>query len=1001
MAFAACLAWGNSVEAGTAVNWAGGTGMWSDPSAWDLTLVPNNNGDTYDVAIGSPVDDVSLDLSVTVDTVANAGTLRFLDGFSLTLAQPGGLTNTGQVLIDHSGTSGLFGAFNNEGFAWIKSGTLELNSDVNNTGTMWLGDGSYAGGTCEIQALDDLSFTGSGELYFYSSSMTQADQPLLNIPLGVTVTNGPDHRIHGGSGRIEGAGSFINQGMIDADAPLRTLTLDMDQFVNEGELFARSGNLDVNVDNWHNSGAILIANGSNSTFTGSQFTNDSGGVIESVGGAELSLSQNVTNFGLMSADSSGQITFSGSSALVINASGGVIDATAGTVRFEATSGYIQNFGVMQADEGVFEFANGVDVFGGSLGLSNHGLATVMTGTTTLTQVHTTLDSTSSLGVEDKGTGTATLTFDGILENSGGTLKAVSEAVGTTTFNLYGNIFDDGGTILSDGGDFNVSNATWVEAGVLSFDIRNAGEISFTNTDSTASQIDVSWAGTGGELVFNNYRKQGTPTHLDLSGWSADGGDFTVSGGSVLTGSGQAMLPADTTLTVTGAGSSLSLSGLTQSAAGSLIDLVSGGALVASNLAVDGDFSFRGGTFDGSLVLNPSAGFTVTSSTNWVTGDFSWVGDRDVEITGSSAALGVDGSMPVASGSSVRLIHNATRLNGAGVATNSGVIEGGAPSNSNWTYMDLDLVNNADGVVRAFQNGTATNTRFQLSSDITNAGLMEAKGANLYFSGANVQNSGTFQAVDHADGSKLVFLNNTTVTDLGGTTLIDGANSRLEVSGGADVALGTLSFTNGATGFVSGTNSALSASNLVDIAAGIQFQVASGARLNLPAGLNLDGELLVQSGGTVDAPITVNPTGQITVNSGTTTLDGGSVDLLNNGRLAIVGNSTRVNGTALIDNSGMIEGGATSSSNWTYLDNDVVNNADGVIRAFQNGTPTSTYFGLTGDITNAGLMKADGARLYLNGANITNSGMFEAVDNVAASRLQFLGSTVVTDDGGTT
>lgn len=54
----------------------GGTGNWDNPAAWDLGLVPNNTGTTYDVTIGSGSDDVSLNVSASVDTVASSGTLR-------------------------------------------------------------------------------------------------------------------------------------------------------------------------------------------------------------------------------------------------------------------------------------------------------------------------------------------------------------------------------------------------------------------------------------------------------------------------------------------------------------------------------------------------------------------------------------------------------------------------------------------------------------------------------------------------------------------------------------------------------------------------------------------------------------------------------------------------------------------------------------------------------------------------------------------------------------
>jgi len=990
-------------EAGAPAQWAGGTGNWNDPIKWNPNVVPNNGGTTYDVTIGGAAHDVSLNLSATVDTVQNNGILRFLDGFTLTTALPGGLTNTGQLLVNHAGTSGLFGRVTNSGFLWAQSGVLQLNKDVTNQGTVWLGDGSVAGGTSGMTATASLNLSGGGELYFFSNAMTPAKQPALQVAAFSTLTNGPSHRIHGGFGRITGAGSLVNNGLIDADTPLRTLTIDTAEFLNAGNLWARSGNLIVNVADWRNTGVVRASAGSRSQFNGTQVTNDATGVIESVGGASLDISQNFTNRGAVSANASGVVNIVGNNRLVTNLPGGVMSANAGRLGFESSSGLIQNFGTIRANQGEVRFNNGMDIFGGNVAIADHSTLNVRNGNTTMTQTRTTLDATSTLAVTDRLTGVATLGYNGLLENTGGLLLAQSEAGGTATFNLSGLVRDTNGTIRSDGGVFNISNAEFEEAGQLALDIRNSGSVSFTNVSSTIGQMNVAWTGTGGSLTFNNYQAEVTPTTLNLAGWAADGGSFTVTGGTSLNAAGLPTLRGNATLTVSGAGSSLSMPNMTETAQGSLVDLVSGGWLTTSNLLAQGNVSFRAGTFDGNLTLDTTSALSIPNGVNTITGDFGWVGDRTVQIDAGSTSLNIGGATTIAPGSVMSLRGNSSRFSGSGAVTNNGLIEGGALNTSNSTFFDLKLTNTANGVVRAFPNGAATNTFLQFNNVITNAGMMEAGGANLYFAGADVTNSGTLRAVDHPSGSKLIFLNGARVTNAGGTTTIDGALSSLEVSGASVLNLGTLSFTNGGGGLISDNGTVVSATNAVTLGPASNLTVQNSSRFS-PLSLDLRGQMFVRNSARVDAPILIRPDGRLTVDSSIAFLDGGvTVQNVggNVGRISLVQNGAQIAGAGSVTNSGLIEGGAPNTGNSTYFDLALTNNASGVVRAFRNGTPTNTYFQIRGPVTNAGLMEANGANLYFSGATEANSGTLRAVETDVPSKLIFLGGTTVTNTNGLT
>jgi hypothetical protein len=994
--------------AGTPVNWVGGTGNWSEDDNWDPVGVPNNNGQTYDVAIAGLADDVSLDMSVTVDTVDNAGTLRLLDGFSLSLAMPAGITNSGTFSVNHEGSSTLDGRFNNSGFAWVEAGDLQLWQDVNNSSTMWLGDGSFLGSDASLTLRDDLAFTGAGELYFNCFAFEPVARPTISISEGAVFTNSVDHRIHGGAGRITGEGRLENFGLIDADVPLRPLTIDAREFYNAGDLVARSGNLDVTVDNWTNEGVVRVAQNSISQLNSTLITNLGSGAIESVGGADLEINSDLDTSGTLMAAGNGTMRFTRSSGVISNLPGGRIEANSGTVRFDGNSLRLNNFGNLSADAGRFEFARSTTIFGGYLDLTNGSRLEQVadsSATSYITQVRTTLDSTSGLGLDNTSSFSQTLNHDGILYNNGGTLYADADVTGNSTFNLYGEVFGDGGTIRADGGRFYVSNATWIESGAPALDIRNGGSIEFSNVDSSIPTLDVSWAGTGGSMRFSNYRGLDVVTALDLADWTATEGTLTVDGNTVLVASGRTSLPAGTTLQVSGTGTWFDFGSLMDVPQGALVDLYSAGTLSTGDLSVSGELLMRWGTLDGDVTINPDGIFTLQSSSNFITGDFTWSGDRVVEPINDSTSLGVDGTFTVPAGSEVRLFPNGARLNGAGTLVNSGTLTGAARSNNNATYVDIDLENTVAGLVRAAQNNEAINTSMYFYGNVNNAGAFEVDGAQMRFSGADVTNSGTIQAMDNPANSQIYFQNASTMVDAGGALSLNGLGSYLEISAASDVEVNSFSLSGGATATVTGTDSVLTALQPITVPADSMLSLLSYGALETPT-VELDGVLRMQSYGRVEGDVNVNPGGQILVGSSFADLNG-TVNLANDGqggvgRLSLIdGSSLYVTGTGVIINDGLIEFTSPGNNQSNYLQKDVVNNPDGVIRSYNNGSPGLTNAYLQSNIDNQGLIEADGTRVRFSNATVTNSGSLSAVDHALGSELYFENNTTVVNNGGTT
>jgi hypothetical protein len=115
-------------------------------------------------------------------------------------------------------------------------------------------------------------------------------------------------------------------------------------------------------------------------------------------------------------------------------------------------------------------------------------------------------------------------------------------------------------------------------------------------------------------------------------------------------------------------------------------------------------------------------------------------------------------------------------------------------------------------------------------------------------------------------SKLVFLGGTTMTNTNGVTQVNGPQSALEVSGAANVALGALTFTNGAGGFMSDGGTVVTATNNVPFSAASSFLIQNSSRFVAP-GMTMNGQLTLRGSGRVDAPITLGTSGRIVADSG--------------------------------------------------------------------------------------------------------------------------------------
>ncbi|MCK4660589.1 MAG: hypothetical protein KAV82_13795, partial [Phycisphaerae bacterium] len=339
---------------------------------------------------------------------------------------------------------------------------------------------------------------------------------------------------------------------------------------------------------------------------------------------------------------------------------------------------------------------------------------------------------------------------------------------------------------------------------------------------------------------------------------------------------------------------------------------------------------------------------------------------------SSSPARFNSPVTIESGGKLSMYNYWSAVDGDGLITNHGLIQGASNNSSYQTYLYSEVANASDGVIRAAENNGITTSRLEIYDHITNAGLVEANGGNLRFMGdSSVTNSGVLQAVA---GNEIRFQSGATVTDAGG---------------------GTLSLSDGGTGYITDSGTIVEAQT--NVADGSTLYLRNSAVLD-GVGVQLDGVMEVYNA-TVAAPLTISATGEAiptSTYSSPARFDG-SVTIENGGKLSMYNNSSATSGEGLITNHGLIQGAAVSNGNWTYLYSDVLNEADGVIRAARNDIAMNTGLYVYGDITNAGAMEADGGTLYLTGATVANSGIIRATND---SQVTFISGTVVSDSGGT-
>jgi hypothetical protein len=916
-----------------AVNWLGGSGLWSDSTHWldavtGTNHVPTGNDDAG-IATGATVTHNAGTDPVQSVSVSSGNTLSLTGGTLNISSMPSSLSGSGTVRLAGgtlananvaSGTT-ITGTDSGGTLNGVNlSGNLDLTT-VNGANATVVNGLTLSGSTVN---LGNAAGSTSGQLFFLGSETLGGTGTVLlggnagnslSAPFGVTtLTIGPNILVHGKNGSIAfGGETFVNQGTINADTAGGTISLGGTNWSNSGTITATSGAVNL---------------GGSFTLPAPGMVNSSGGTVNLTGnlnnaGSTLAFTATTGSWNLLGGKIiGGTVTEAGGAKLTFTGSGGTLDgvtfnndldlamvdgAVATVLNGLTLSGSTVNLGnAAGSTSGRLFFLDtetlggtGTVLLGGNAGnsLSTFGAATLTIGPNIL--VHGKNGSIAfsgrtfvNQGTINADTAGGTITLDGTNWSNSGTITATSGTV-----NLRGSFtLPAPGTVNSSGGTINLTGTLNNTGSTLAF---TATTGSWNLLGGTITGGTVTEAG-GAKLIFTNSggTLNGVTFNNDLDLATVDGAVATVLNGLTLSGStvnlgnaagstfGRLLLPSSETLGGTG---TVLLGG---SAANGLLNFGDTTLTIGPNILVhgkNGSINLGNQAFVNQGTINAdTAGGTITlNGTNWSnqgTIQASGGGTLNAQGTTTNFAAGTltDGTWSVGAGSILR-------LTGAAISTNAAnIVLDGANSNffsdSGTTNALANLATNAAAGSFTIQNGR----NFTTSGDFGNAGTLVV-GANSTFTipaGSSYTQTGTLNVL--ANGTMSVV---GAFTNFSAGTLTGGTYQLLGTFQFANAAIATNAATivlDGSSSRITDLSSADALANLATNGSAGSLTIQNGRNFTTAAAgtFNNAGTLIVGSNSTFTVPaagtygqtgtLSVLPTGTMNVSGTFSNFAGGTL-----------------------------------------------------------------------------------------------------------------------------
>ena len=615
---------------------------------------------------------------------------------------------------------------------------------------------------------------------------------------------------------------------------------------------------------------------------------------------------------------------------------------------------------------------------------------------------------------------------------------VIRSQGPTPNRLEGTITNPGDILIEEGSTLIVNaDSTYTNSGTLSLESQTAGgstlalegDVRFTGggefklMNSTANIITAASTGGGGNAVdarlINVDQRISGAGQIGFNGLAItnqamidanlsevliidpkDGADGLVNTGTLQASDGATLRIQNGTVVNTGGtiqaldGSTVELAGLLSISGGELAGEGTIQVTTASNVTLDGIGLINSGTLQ---VAN--GGITT------LVGDITNAGTIELNSTGSSTQLRIDGPVTLDGGGMVTLsnfVQNAITstdpgsslvnedntiagvgtISGIGLTnrseitanqtnsltintTASGVInEGSLTADGSTLVLRLGEFSNDGGTIEAINGGTVvlkdaasitggivtinSGAQLELDNNVAVRGALENLGGGVIRSVAGINNR-LGDAVANQSGAEIIIDSGTTVVLEEGVAFNNAGTIKLEANGGS---------------------ATLAIDGAVDLNGGGEIMLSDASGNNIRA-----------SAGAVDAHLTSDQTirGAGVIGLGLRLTNQGLIDA-NASELLIVDSALGNDG---VTNTGVLQ---ASGGSTLRLRNGDFNNAGGTIRALGGSVELTNVTVAGGELTTAGgVIRATGATT-LDGVGIVNSGNFGIADNVTLTVL---------------
>ena len=1043
---------GNGIENETSIT---NSGAFEVMPSGALTLstdgtIDNTTGSfTVDGTGTLTVNDTTIQYgSVSVD---NSGGNGILDLTGSALLEDGSFDNAGKVNVSGGGNGieNETSITNSGAFEVMPSGALTLSTDgtidnttgsftVDGTGTLTVNDTTIQYGSVSVD-----NSGGNGILDLTGSALLEDG----------SFDNAGKVNVSGGGNGIENETSITNSGAFEV-MPSGALTLSTDGTIDNttGSFTVDgTGTLTVN-DTTIQYGSVSVDNsGGNGILdlTGSALLEDgsfdnAGKVNVSGGGNGIENETSITNSGAFEVMPSGALTLS-TDGTIDNTTGsftvdgtGTLTVNDTTIQYGSVSvdnsggnGILDLTGSALLEDGSFDNAGKVNVSGGGNGIENEtsitnsGAFEVMpSGALTLSTDGTIDNTTGSFTVDGTGTLTVndtTIQYGSVsVDNSGG--NGILDLTGSAL--LEDGSFDNAGKVNVSGGGNGIENETSI-TNSGAFEVMPSGALTLS-TDGTIDNTTGSFTVDGtGTLTVNDTTIQYGSVSVDNSGGNGildltgsallEDGSFDNAGKVNVSGGGNG-IENETSITNSGAFEVMPSGALTLSTDGT-IDNTTGSFTVDGT----GTLTVNDTTIQyGSVSVDGLLDSTGTSS----------ISDAAITITSTGKLEATGGTLTI----DPSTISNAGTLeaNGAQLdlvsltVTNTGTVE------ATGTDGIIDLQNaTIDGGTVSTGSGDAIEATVGTSTientiNFSNAGTLEANGAQLDLVSLTVTNTGTVEATG-TDG--IIDLQNATIdggtvsTGSGdaieatvGTSTIENtinfSNAGTLAANGAQLDLGGLTVTNTGTVEATGTEGIIDLQNAtIDAVTNTGTVEATGPEgiIDLQNATIDGGTVSTGSGDAIEATVgtstienTINFSNAGTLAANGAQLDLGGLTVTNTGTVEATGTEGIIDlQNATIDavtNTGTVE--ATGTEGIIDLQNATIDGgtvSTGSGDAIEATVGTSTIEN-TINFSNAGTLAANGAQLDLGGLTVTNTGTVEATGTEGIIDLQNATIDAVTNTG---